>query len=137
MSAEIGYAVVLADQLDKTRSLSFQLNFARGATEAEMNSELDKLVNVLDRQRAKAAIYEAEQFLKAQRNILKGIEDDLVRGENKLAILAQPDSTRRNVPNEATQLKANVEQQRVMLSSVRDKIAAAEEELKQLRDKAA
>lgn len=133
----IGYAVVIADQLDKSRSLSFQLNFEQGADAEQMNKELDKLVSVFDRQRARAAIYEAEQFLKAQHNILGGIETDMEAGKKRLVLLAEPDPTRRNPPNLAKQLKDNLEQQEQMIANVRAKIKAAEEELEILRQKAA
>lgn len=135
--SEIGYAVVIADQLDKTRSISFQFNFAKDATATDMGAEVDKLVAVMDRQRARAQIHDTEQFIKAQKKILGGIERDMKDGEKRLVLMTQPDATRRNPPNVAKQLEDNIEQQKRMIVEVRDKIAAGEEELELLKQKAA
>lgn len=134
--SEIGYAVVLADQLDQGRSLSMQFNFAKGASAGEMNTELDKLVMVMTRQRARAEIPAREQYLKAQTLILSNLEDDVERGEKKLAVM-EPDPVRRNRDAATKQLSDAIEKQRLVIEDVKKKIAAANEELEDLRKKAA
>lgn len=136
MTAEIGYAVVLADQLDQGRSLSMQFNFARGASAEEMNGEIDKLVGVMARQRARAEISGREQYLKAQQLILKNLETDIERGQNKLAVM-EPDAMRRNKDQATKSLADALEKQKIVVEDVRGKIAAAEAELADLKQKAA
>ena len=136
MTAEIGYAVVLADQLDQGRTLSMQFNFARGASAAEMNEEIDKLVTVMARQRARAEISGREQYLKAQQLILENIELDIERGEQKLAVM-EPDAMRRNKDQATKSLADALEKQKMVVEDVRRKIAATEEELNDLKQKAA
>lgn len=137
MTNPIGFAVVVADQLDKTRSISFQFNLALGASDEEINVAVDQLARVLDRQRAKQQIYEVEQFLKAQHTMVKTIEDDIRDGQERLVMLRQPDASRRAPPNEIKTLSDNLERQGTSLKALRDKIEAGEAELEILRKKAA
>lgn len=136
MSDPVGYVVVLADNLTQTRNCTFQFNFAVGASADEMGKELDKLTAVLDRQHARAGIEGREQFLKAQRTILAGIQDDIARGERKLTTM-EPDPIRRNKDQATKTLADALEKQKMVLADVQTKIDATEKELEDLRKKAA
>jgi len=136
MSQEIGYAVVLADQLDKGRTLSMQFNFSKGASEVEMNAELDKLVSVMARQRARAQVPELEQYLKAQELMIGNIEADILAIDERIAS-AEPDPARRDRNTQVKQLSTAREQQGMSLEAARKKVAEARKELEELRKKAA
>lgn len=136
MDKPVGYAVVVAENLTQSRSVSFQFNFAQGASAEEMGAELDKLTRVLDRQKARAEIEGREQYLKAQKLILANLETDIGRGESKLTTL-EPDPMRRNRNHEIKSLSDAVEKQKIMIEDVKAKIKAAEDELDDLRKKAA
>lgn len=63
---DIGSAWNLAADLGNGRQLSVMFNMANGASKEEMNSEVDKLLAVLNRQQAKSALIAVEQEIERE-----------------------------------------------------------------------
>lgn len=71
-----GYVFELSADLGSGRNFSIRGNFAVGETLETMNSEMDKLVRVCDRQLSKAVIANIEEDLFKHENMLeKAIRD--------------------------------------------------------------
>lgn len=137
-STPIGYAVVLASNLGTGRTLSFQFNFAQGASAATMNEELDKLASVFDRQVARASIEPRREELSRQKLIAEVIEQDIGRMHEQVAQIAVAgrDPARRNQVN-TQQIETNIKAQCDALGKTKRSIEELEKIIADLEKKAA
>jgi len=136
MSEEIGYAVVLAANLGDRRTLTFQFNFAQNLSAADMNTELDKLAAVLDRQVARAELPSKREELKAQKLMAEVIADDIQRMQDQVAKAADVDPARRNKVN-TQQLEQNITAQGEALKKTRRMVSELGKIVGELEQKAA
>ncbi len=134
MSEQVGYAVVMAQNLGEARTVSFQFNFMQGADAAEMSAELDKLASVMDRQVARAELPSRRKELSQQKLIAEIITKDIADMRAKAA--APPDPQKRNQTN-VTQLHQNVEAQMGALNKTQRSIEELEKIIAELEKKAA
>jgi hypothetical protein len=134
----IGYAYVLATQLGNGCNLSIQGNIALSATGPQMDKQFDKLMEVMDRLRARAEIpllqAELEQRLTAQTNML----DEVARLEAVVNVKEGGNDTgNRRTPVNVANERAAIENTKVSLIKVRADIERARKAISDAEAKAA
>lgn len=80
---EIGYACNIITDLGNGRQLSMTFNLLKGVSVQEMNSDIDKMVAVGNRQQAKSALIAATQEVEKCQMRLETAVEDFKRIEEK------------------------------------------------------
>ncbi|MDE2343058.1 MAG: hypothetical protein KGL63_06645 [Betaproteobacteria bacterium] len=110
-----GFNAVLADGIN----FNIQGNFQKGATEKEMGHELDRLREVVERQRARNEIPIFEASLEELRRQLKATEFDLQQRQSDKKVE-----------------RSHIERLRMTVEDVQERIASGEKKLAEAREKA-
>jgi hypothetical protein len=90
-----GYLWNIAAGLGTERQMSISGNFSIGASAAEINAEVDKIISVVNRQQAKAAAIAVKQEIDSRAVQLKSAIDDLERIDKKAETKGGPTTLER------------------------------------------
>jgi hypothetical protein len=137
-----GYLWTYMAKFDESHVLTLQGNFVVGATLAEMNGELDKVLAACERQQAKAEIPEQERNIERLRYQLheNQVEYDMVM-EKVLASGPVVDFKSRGdkarLEGEQTQLQNKLDETRKLVERIKADIDLKTQKLQRTREKAA
>jgi len=125
---KIGYVYNLSVDLGSGRALTFSGNFETGASAAEMNGEIDKLLSVGARQQAKAMIPQIKDQIEVAERTIGAFEQDMLRlaeeGGNRGKVMGQEDLEKHN----KLQAQRTLDQHKAALESHKRHLAEAEAE---------